>query len=143
MLITIIYFLFAACLWTVWDLRYREILLWQILLVLTVGVLWQMLRGACWTGDILGGIAFGAAACGFSRATKDRFGMGDGLVILCFGVYHGFAQALSVSLAGLFLASAVSLFLMVIRGWDRQRSIPLIPCFLAGYVWMLLLRVTL
>ncbi len=128
--------------WTVWDLRYRKISLWQVLLVLGTGILWQWIDGSLFTATVLSGMLLGLAAWGFSVATGDRFGMGDAMVIWCLGLYRGFAEGLSALLWGLLIASVVSLYLMAIQKKSARQSIPFIPCLAAGYIVLLGLRLT-
>ena len=124
-------------LWTVWDLKYRVICLWQGVLVVSVGVLWQLLDRQLWTGSILGGMVLGVTAWGCSWLTGDRFGRGDALVILCLGIYLGFSQSLVVLLWGLLVASVVSVFLLVTKKCSAKQAIPFVPCLTTGYVIML------
>ena len=126
--------------WTVWDLRYRKICLWQILLVVGAGFLWQWIDGSLFTGTVWGGLLLGVTAWGFSLLTEDRFGRGEAMVILCLGLYLGFSRSLSTLLWGLLAASAVSLYLLLVRKKSVRQSIPFIPCLAAGY---LLLGITL
>ena len=126
--------------WTIWDLRCRAIYVWQTVLVLAVGLVWQGWQGELGSLEILGGILLGAGAILFSLATRDRFGMGDALVILCLGLYHGFAVALAVSTGGLMLASVAALGLLLLGHGRRDRTLPLIPFLWLSYVGVLWLE---
>lgn len=121
-------------LWTWWDLQYRVICRWQGLLVVAAGVLWQGIDGQLFTASVLGGLALGAFAWGFSWVSEDRFGRGDAMVILCLGLYLGFGSSLSVMMWGLLIASVLSLYLLWVRKRTKDQSIPFIPCLMAGYL---------
>ena len=120
--------------WTTWDLRFRKICLWQVVLVVSVGLVWQGIIGALFTVTEISGLALGAGALGFSLLTQDRFGMGDAMVILCLGLYLGGGKGLTVVMWGLLIASVVSLYLLWIRKKSKKYAIPFIPCLLAGYL---------
>ncbi len=120
--------------WTWWDLRCRMICRWQVILVLTTGLVWQGIDGLLFTATVLGGLALGVAGWGFSLVTEDRFGRGDAMVILCLGLYLGFGSSLSVLMWGLLIASAVSLYLLWVKKKSKNQSIPFIPCLAAGYL---------
>ena len=121
-------------LWAAWDLRYRVICLWQGLLVLATGVVWQWWQGQLFTGTTGGGILLGMAAWGFSLLSKEQLGKGDAMVILCLGLYLGFSWSLSVLLWGLLAASAVSLWLICFKKRSSRETIPFIPFLTVGYV---------
>lgn len=120
--------------WTMWDLRYQKICGWQGILVLAVGVMWQGIAGRLFTSTVLGGVALGLAAWGFSLITKDRFGRGDAMVILCLGLYLGFGICLSVLMWALLVASFLSLYLLLVQKKSKDHAIPFIPCLAAGYL---------
>ena len=120
--------------WSWWDLRHRVICRWQVILVAVTGSLWQGIVGGLFTATVLGGLALGVAAWGFSVATEDRFGRGDAMAILCLGLYQGFGRSLSILMWGLLVASAVSLYLLWVKKRSRDQSIPFIPCLMLGYL---------
>ena len=118
--------------WTIEDLRFRKICLWQVVFVVSVGVIWQGIAGHLFTAEGIGGLMLGAGAVGFGLLTRDRFGMGDAMVILCLGLYLGGGKSLTVVMWGLLTASVVSLYLLWFRGKRKNYAIPFIPCLLVG-----------
>lgn len=136
---TMVWLLLWIVWWSICDLRSRVIYLWQAVLVLVAGVVFQVMEGVLLSSEILGGVCLGMGAVLFSRVTRDGFGMGDGLVILCLGVYHGFGMTLAVATAGLMAASVVGLVLLLFGQGGRKQTLPLIPFLLIAYLWVLLM----
>lgn len=87
--------------WTISDIKRRAVRLWQTLLVLGVGILWQWTAGQLITWNVAGGMLIGGLAWGFSCLSAERLGKGDA-VLLCMGVYLGFAALLAVLMQALF-----------------------------------------
>ncbi len=127
--------------WTWWDWKRWVISRRQGIFVLAAGLVWQMAENHLLTPSVIGGILLGMGAWGFSLATKDQFGRGDALVILCLGIYLGFSESLSVLLWGLLIASIVSVYLLAVKKWSRKQSLPFIPCLTAGYAMMMLMAI--
>ena len=120
--------------WAVWDLKYRVIHLWQAVLVMAAGLLWQGIDGELFTASVLGGLVLGGVVWWISWVTKDRFGRGDAMVILCLGLYLGFGICLSVLMWALLVASFLSLYLLLVQKKSKDHAIPFIPCLAAGYL---------
>ena len=120
--------------WAVWDLKYRVIHRWQGVLVMAAGLLWQGIDGELFTASVLGGLVLGGVVWWISWATKDRFGRGDAMVILCLGLYLGVGICLSVLMWALLVASFLSLYLLLVQKKSKDHAIPFIPCLAAGYL---------
>lgn len=133
-----VWLLLWLVLWTVWDIRCLAIYSWQAILVLVLGLLWQLTDGQLFTGSVLGGLALGAGFWIFSLLSGDRFGQGDALVILNMGLYCGFAVTMSAAWIGLLLASLWSVYLLLVKRCGSRQGIPLIPFLTVGYVVMML-----
>lgn len=126
--------------WTISDFRRRSICLWQVLLVLAGGFLWQLPGGRLWTWDTAGGLMLGGLSWVFGRITAGQFGTGDALVILCLGLYVGFSGCLAVLFLALLLASLAALVLLLLKKSTLQSEIPFIPFLAAGFAAMLIVR---
>lgn len=125
--------------WTVSDIRRRGIARWQVLLVILIGVFWQLLAKKLFSWNVAGGLFLGGLALGFCKASGERFGRGDAMVILCLGLYSGFTISLTIVMLALLSASAVSLYLLLIKRKSRQTAIPFIPFLAAGFAITLIM----
>lgn len=125
--------------WTISDIKRRAVRLWQTLLVLGVGILWQWTAGQLITWNVAGGMLIGGLAWGFSCLSAERLGKGDALVLLCMGVYLGFAALLAVLMQALLLASAVAVYLLLIRKKTAQSAIPFVPFLAVGFMFFMLI----
>lgn len=125
--------------WTISDIKRRTVRLWQTLLVLGVGILWQWTAGQLITWNVAGGMLIGGLAWGFSCLSAERLGKGDALVLLCMGVYLGFAALLAVLMQALLLASAVAVYLLLIRKKTAQSAIPFVPFLAVGFMFFMLI----
>lgn len=125
--------------WAVWDLRYRVIPFWQVILVISVGVVWQVCSGQLWTAGVLVGLVAGGITWIISWLTQEQLGQGDAMVILCMGLYLGIAKCMEALLWGLMAAALVSLYLLVWKKTSRHQGIPFIPFLTMGYLAVLIM----
>jgi len=127
-----LWFLLWLCLWTVEDIRSRQVYGWQLWLVIAVGAVWRTVTGELFCLDMAGSMLPGAAMIVLSFATRGQIGLGDGLAVICMGLCLGFQKSAAALLLALFLSAAVSLCLMVIKKKPRSFAIPFLPFLLAG-----------
>lgn len=120
--------------WSAADIRKREISCAQLFFVLGIGVIWQGVLGQLIGWDTAGGLIVGGLAWGFGCLSSGRFGKGDGLVILCLGLYLGAGITLSVLLLSLLLSSVAAGYLLIFKKKPRQFAIPFVPFLMAGFL---------
>ncbi len=132
--------LFWLAVWTVQDIRRREIASWQPIAAAALALVSRFFGGRllCW--DMAGVIVLGGLALGLGAFSGGRFGLGDGAVCLCTGLYLGLSLSLTALVLASFLAAPVSLYLLVVRGRPAGSAIPFIPFLLAGTALTLLLN---
>lgn len=122
------------------DYKSKKIPLWPIVTVLCVGILNLFLQyGRDWK-SILGGAGMGAAICILSKATGNRIGMGDGLVITVIGIFMGVKLTFICMSGAFFLASLVALFLLFIKKAGRKDKMPFIPYIFAAYIILIYMQ---
>lgn len=79
------------------------------------------------------GAAVGLFLWGVSKVTKGGIGEGDALVYAVTGIALGFWGNLELLVLSLFMASAVSLWLLAVKKRGRKYKIPFIPFTAAAY----------
>lgn len=119
--------------WALEDIRKRSVSLKQILLVLILGVFWQLWREEFLTWVTVGGLVSGGLFWIFARLSAG-LGEGDALIIVCLGLYMGMWESLAVVLAALFLSSAAALYLLLAKKKPSRTAIPFLPYLAAGFL---------
>lgn len=88
--------------------------------------------------SLVGGILIGTVLLGISYITRQKIGMGDGLLIMILGAYLGFEGIGVVLLYALTLSAIWSGLLMIIKKVNRNYTIAFIPFIFVGYVGVLI-----
>jgi leader peptidase (prepilin peptidase)/N-methyltransferase len=79
------------------------------------------------------GMLPGICALGISMASKEQIGRGDGLVILCLGIFLGFRGCFIVVCVASVFMCMVSIIVLALRLGSRSTRLPYIPSLFAGY----------
>ena len=131
--ILLIYLLILA----VFDLKEKRVPLWGLVIGMLVAggavVYGNWFGQESWIRTLLG-IIPGILLLAVSFMTG-KAGYADGVVLLIVGMVEDYKVSLFVLCMGLFLASMVSVMMLVLRKANRQTRIPFIP-FLAVALWM-------
>lgn len=119
------------------DIRKKKIFLWMI----SSGA---VLTGLCLPfsqlisiPDRIAGVVIGISVIFISIATSGKIGMGDALLLCITGLGMGFWGNLELFALALFLASIVSIILLIVHLADRKKSIPFVPFLLVSYAFLL------
>ena len=88
--------------------------------------------------SLVGGILIGTVLLGISYITRQKIGVGDGLLIMILGAYLGFEGIGVVLLYALTLSAIWSGLLMIIKKVNRNYTIAFIPFIFVGYVGVLI-----
>lgn len=122
------------------DYKSRKIPLRVIVSVLCIGILNLFLQYDRDWKSILGGTGTGVVLCILSKATGNRIGMGDGLVITVIGMFMGLKFTFICMSAAFFLASFVALFLLFMKKAGRKYKMPFIPYIFAAYIILICMQ---
>ena len=88
-------------------------------------------------GQLLSGVAVGAALFVISLLSCGRIGQGDAVMVLIMGCYFGGFQSLMLLWGASFLAGLYGLFLLLLFHKRKTDRIPFVPFLLASYmVWL-------
>ncbi len=91
---------------------------------LTEGVAWEMVQG----------MLPGAIVVLFAQITKEKIGMGDGMVLLVLGLGYEMEAALWMFGVALLAAALFSVLLLVLKKATRKTELPFLPFLLTGQV---------
>ena len=89
--------------------------------------------------DAAGGFLTGMAILAAAWLTREKIGIGDGLIFCTTGLLLGFWKNLNLIFFTFLLASITGCILLALKKIDRQSRIPLVPyiwiCFI-GVLWI-------
>lgn len=89
--------------------------------------------------EVLFGVGLGLFFVYVSYLTGEKIGYGDSWLIGVLGVYLGGTRLLELMLIASFTASLCSIVYCMIRGWNKNHSLPFIPFMMAAFVGVLIL----
>ncbi len=115
------------------DLRKKCLPVWILAVLNVTSIVLCILIRRNSVFSVLGGVCVGAVFLLASKLTREAIGYGDSWLILSLGIYLGLRQLLGVVFAASFVASLISLFLCLAKGWKRKRGLPFIPFLAAAY----------
>lgn len=84
------------------------------------------------------GLLPGVAALFLAFLTKEQIGYGDAVCLLILGAVMTGGVILRAALAGLFLASACSIALLIGKKANRRTTLPFLPFLTAGVLWQMI-----
>lgn len=112
---------------TIYDLRFRKILLWSVAAFSITGVCGACLleqKGLLWQ---LQGTIPGILLLLIGKMTDGGVGYGDGLVVCVTGIYLGLWATCEVVLTALFLSALWGIVQVVIHRKGKHQEFPWIP----------------
>lgn len=83
---------------------------------------------------IIGGILIGIVLLLLAKMTREKIGYGDGWIFVVTGIYLGFRGNIYLLLISLFLASLVSIYLLVFKKANRKTELPFVSFLLPSYL---------
>lgn len=83
---------------------------------------------------IIGGILIGIVLLSLAKITREKIGYGDGWIFVVTGIYLGFRGNIYLLLLSLFLASLVSIYLLVFKMANRKTELPFVSFLLPSYL---------
>jgi len=88
---------------------------------------------------IIGGILIGIVLLSLAKITREKIGYGDGWIFVVTGIYLGFHSNMYLLLLSLFLASLVSICLLVFKKVNKKTELPFVSFILPGYLLLLVI----
>ncbi len=121
------------------DWKRREISVNLLLVLSAFSVVAVFLSKRHSVLEILGGLGIGLFFLFVSYITEEKIGYGDSWLIAVLGIYLGGTLLLKLMLIASFTASGGSLLYCMLRGWNKNASLPFIPFMMLAFVGVLLL----
>ncbi|MCU6748389.1 A24 family peptidase [Faecalicatena acetigenes] len=116
------------------DIKSRKIPVWTLIIGMMLSVIFQYMTGNTdYILVVLGGI-IGAVFIITSKATKEKFGYGDSILIFILGIFLGFWNILYLLFIAFFVSAVYSIILLSIFRKGKKESFPFIPFLTIGYL---------
>ena len=127
----VLIFLFVGALW---DIKKKAVpkvflLIWGIVSV--IYFVFEIINGQNMLGLLLGVIP-GIITLVLSIVTKEKIGLGDGLILICVGCLQAIKDVLCMIFFSFIFLTVVLIFLLAIRRIGRSSRIPFVPFLFLG-----------
>lgn len=121
------------------DFKMRRISMISVVVFAAIGIMMQLpqIKENCIS--ILGGILIGIIFIGLAKLTKEKIGYGDGWVLVVTGIYIGFYGNMSLLALSLFIASVVSIILLLCKKVGRKTELPFVAFMMPGYLFWVMM----
>lgn len=120
------------------DIKRKRICFTFTLVYLVTGMCFWVYRFCCGEENSwmiwLGALVPGVFLCLLSWMSHGNIGMGDGIILLALGVWHGFEFTAEALIIALFAVSVYAGYLILVQRAGRKRQIPFVPFVLLGAI---------
>lgn len=121
------------------DLQKHKVSMITVMIAGILGVIFQFVIIQENGLKIIGGILIGIVLLLLAKMTREKIGYGDGWIFVVTGIYLGFHSNMYLLLLSLFLASLVSICLLVFKKVNKKTELPFVPFILPGYLLLLVI----
>lgn len=118
----------------VFDARTKQIPFRFVVWFGAGALVYRLLTGRLLELSVAAGILFGAAVLLAAKRFPKQIGEGDGWLLIVTGLFAGFEGCLESFFAGVVMAAAVSIVLLVGKKGSLQTTLPFAPFLFAGYL---------
>ncbi len=116
----------------IYDLRFKKIPLWYLLLFLIFGLLSAIFMRDISYLDAMFGFLGGVFMILIAKLSKESIGYGDGILLCGMGLFMGIHPLLYAFFYSICLMIPFSLWLLFFEKRERDEKVPLIPFLLFG-----------
>lgn len=108
--------------------------------VLIMGVILLLIRlsSNLTAGEFVCGLLPGVGFLAIAWMTKEKIGVGDGLLMLCLGMGYRVEQMMAITGIALLVAAMFSMILIVLKKANRKTALPFLPFLFVGWMVSLL-----
>ena len=115
------------------DLRNRKISVWIVSLAILGSVIYSLTNYK--QGNLFFDILPGCILCVLARLSSNQLGVGDGLVVIFYGLIYGWEKTCNWLMISFFLASVVGVVGAMSKKWHKIQ-IPFIPFLTLVHIGM-------
>lgn len=115
------------------DFYKKEVPVWMIVILGTVCIIGRILLGinllfvSC-------GMSIGGCILALAILSKEKIGVGDGLVIICLGFFLGASKTVWLLFYASVIMTTVSFILIIFKKKNVKNTLPFIPAILLGFL---------
>lgn len=117
----------------VMDFKKKEVPLWLIAILLIASITGRLILGVDMF-SVLSGISVGGVILGIAFLTKEKIGIGDGLIAICLGLYMGGEKVILSLLIASIIMTIVSVILLLMKKGKMETTLPFIPAIFIGFL---------
>lgn len=115
------------------DLKKKEIPVWMVGILFFTVVTGKILLGSN-LFLTLTGFSVGAVIFAIAILSKEKIGIGDGLVAICLGIFLGGKSVIKTMLIASIIMTLVSVFLLISKKGKMDTTLPFLPAILIGFI---------
>ncbi len=120
------------------DCKEKQIRLYLPLVAAAIGIVLHLLYREMALADVLLGISVGIVFLLIAWMSRGSVGAGDGIMLMVSGLFWGFWGNIVLLMTALGMVSMVALFLLVVKRKERNYRLPFLPFLLAAYLlWLI------
>lgn len=112
---------------TFYDLKYKKIPVWLLLLMAIAGIIYAIKIGDCGSISRYMGSCVGLLFLGFSFLSHEAIGRGDAFLFVILGWFLGIYFLIFLLFVAFTLSAVFSMFLLLIKKGNYKTSIPFLP----------------
>ena len=125
-ILQLIVLLFLAV-FTFYDLKYKRIPAWLLLLMAITGIIYVIRIGDYWNVSRYMGSSVGLLFLGFSILSHEAIGKGDALLFLILGWFLGMYLLIFLLFVAFTFSAIFSMVLLFMKKGNYKTSIPFLP----------------
>ena len=112
---------------TLYDLKYKKIPVWLLLLMAIIGIIYVIKIGDYDNLSRYTGSSVGLLFLGFSFLSHEAIGKGDALLFIILGWFLGMYQIIFLLFVAFMFSGVFAMFLLLIKKGNYKTSIPFMP----------------
>ena len=112
---------------TFYDLKYKKIPMWLLLLMAITGIIYVIKIGDYWSISRYMGSSIGLLFLGFSFLSHEAIGKGDGFLFVILGWFLGMYQLIFLLFVAFTFSAIFSMVLLLMKKGNYKTSIPFMP----------------
>lgn len=120
------------------DIRKRKIPLYLMVGLMVFAFVTHFIYERLSITEMVFGAGMGLVLIGIAVVTKEKIGIGDGIIFVVVGLFLGFFGSIIILWYASIIAALSGLILCIVRKFDHEKlkdvTLPFAPCVLAGLI---------
>lgn len=121
------------------DIKRKKIPVWLVGIFSIVVLLIRLIEGIVWI-EFIGGILVGVGVLVLAIGTREKIGIGDGLVLCTLGIGYYLEEMIGILGISFFLAAIWAIGLLILKRGNKKTEFPFLPCVFVGYLFVVWIK---